>query len=115
MCPMPPTTAMPASYSGAACDKLMGTYAEQLQASRPCGCDADCNKEVARDWCGCTVWVNPGNPAYPNLAAIRTEFTNKMCPLPLCPFTACIVAPAKCVAGDGGAKFCADGPVFSGG
>ena len=112
-CPMPPSTATPPSYSSYTCTMLTTEYQSALLAARACNCDADCHQEVPRDFCGCTIYVNPGNSAYPNLGAIRKQYETNMCvtACPLAPF--CIPPTMKCVAGSSG-KVCSDGSVATG-
>jgi hypothetical protein len=108
MCPMPPSTVMPPSYEGYTCEKLQVEYSEKVQSARACSCDADCSKEVARDFCGCTLYVNPGNSSYPALGAIQDRYAKLSC-LTICPASFCPTPVAgRCVTTTSG-KVCAEG------
>lgn len=83
-CPAPPTTATFVPPSGLSCSDLETKYKSAVAAAKKCACNADCSTKVARDFCGCETFVNPGNEAYAALDPILNRKDKDMC------VTACI-------------------------
>jgi len=107
-CPMPPTTAT-FDASTFTCADLPAKYDGAIAGAKACACDADCSKSVAKNFCGCTTWVNPGTDAYAELGPLHDRWTTLMCRIP-CPATPCVITTgAHCLANSTGGKSCQDG------
>ncbi|MBX7197233.1 MAG: hypothetical protein K1X94_34605, partial [Sandaracinaceae bacterium] len=110
-CPAPPSTSMPSGVDSLTCEEIKTKLPAAVADAKRCNCDADCSKEVWRDACKCTTFVNPGQEATPLVIALMKRWSDKLCTT-ICPLAAC-PAPTKatCVPDPGGGSFkvCKDG------
>lgn len=107
VCPAPTTTA---SFDASiySCGVLPEMYAHHMKQAKRCSCDADCRERVAKDFCGCGTFVNPGQDAYAALKAMRKQWEASGCSI-ACPAIPCAEPlGAKCVPTVEG-KQCTDG------
>lgn len=97
LCPRPPSTVTidPGSYPS--CSELLAKYPVVLAEAKKCTCDADCGKQIERDFCGCMTNVSPANDAYVALKAMQTRWGKLACTA-FCPQVLCVDPPApKCI------------------
>jgi hypothetical protein len=87
-CPAPISMAPPIDVSTWNCDQLKAAYPMKVDEAKACGCEADCNQKVWRDFCGCTTIVSPAAPAYPSLEPMRKRWEDLGCTM-ICPKIAC--------------------------
>lgn len=108
VCPKPASTKMFDVSGKTECSEVYSSYGTAVQAALPCGCDADCSKQLDPNFCGCTRFVNPGNDAYQLALALSRRFSELGCSAPACPLAPCVLPTSgKCVeSGTSAGKVC---------
>ncbi|MBI2392439.1 MAG: hypothetical protein HYV09_22835 [Deltaproteobacteria bacterium] len=101
-CPAPPTTKVWTVTDS--CPDLQAKIAGVVGEAKRCTCDADCSREIARDFCGCSTFVNPGQDAYSLGEAMHERWKALAC-TSVCPLVPCAMPiGAKCVAKSGSSE-----------